>query len=62
MTWKRVIESSRIIPNFTITLMEDYFIHQNDSDGLERQDWKNLNDKGFTLFKEAMCKAYTLVP
>ena len=27
-------------------------MHRNDSEGLERQDWKNFNDKGFKLFKE----------
>lgn len=52
MTWKTLIESSRIIPSFTINQVEEYFIHRNDSDGLERQDWKNFNDKGFKLFKE----------
>ena len=32
--------------------MIDYFIYRNDSDGLERQDWKNLNSGGYKLFKE----------
>lgn len=30
----------------------DYFIYRNDIDGLERQDWKNLNSGGYKLFKE----------
>ena len=52
VTWKNLIDIPASLPNFTINEVMDYFIYRNDSDGLERQDWKNLNSAGFKLFKE----------
>ena len=52
VTWKSLIDSPALIPSFTINEVMDYFIYRNDSDGLERQDWKNLNSGGYKLFKE----------
>lgn len=45
-------ESPDLIPNFTINEVIDYFIYCDDNDGLERQDWKNLNSEGYKLYKE----------
>lgn len=47
-----MIDSPASLPNFTISEVMDYFIYRNDSDGLERQDWKNLNSGGYKLCKE----------
>lgn len=52
VTWKNLKDSPELIPNFTINEVIEYFIYRNDSDGLERQDWKNLNSGGYKLFKE----------
>ena len=50
--WKNLIDAPASLPNFTINKVMNYFIYRNDSDGLERQDWKNLNLGGYKLFKE----------
>ena len=42
----------RQLPNFTIQNIIQYFIYQKEIDGLERQDWKSLNNHGYKLFKE----------
>ena len=52
VTWKNLIDTPASLPNFTINEVMDYFIYRNDSDELERQDWKNLNSGGYKLFKE----------
>ena len=49
---ENLINSPGSLPNFTINEVMDYFIYRNDNDGLERQDWKNLNSSGYKLFKE----------
>ena len=45
-------DSPDLIPNFTVNEVIDYFIYRNDCDGLEQQDWKNLNSGDYKLFKE----------
>lgn len=52
VVWKSLLESHNSIPSFGINQIIEYFVYRNDSDGLERQDWKNVNSGGYKLFKE----------
>lgn len=51
-SWSKIGEDMRQLPNFTIQNIIQYFIYQKEIDGLERQDWKSLNNHGYKLFKE----------
>ena len=50
--WKKICDEPTIIPELSFDEILQYFVYLNDIDGLEKQDWKNLNSGGFKLFKE----------
>ena len=50
--WSLIDKDLRLLPEFTIEKVMDYFLYQKESDGLARQDWKSFNSKGFKLFRE----------
>ena len=52
IAWKPLVELHTAIPSFGIKNIIDYFIFRNNSDGLEQQDWKNINSGSYKLFKE----------
>ena len=53
VTWQKLCESPETIPELTIDNVMKYFVYLQDSDGLERQDWKSLSSSGgFKLFQE----------
>lgn len=51
-SWSLIDEDLKIIPEFTIENVLQYFIYRKEYDGLERQDWKNFKSGGYKLFKE----------
>ena len=51
-SWSLIDEDLRLIPEFTIENVLQYFIYRKERDGLERQDWKNFKSGGYNLYKE----------
>ena len=51
-SWTLIHEDLKLIPEFTIENVLQYFIYRKECDGLERQDWKNFKSGGYKLFKE----------
>ena len=50
--WSLIDKDLRLLPEFTLEKVMDYFLYQKESDSLARQDWKSFNSKGFKLFRE----------
>jgi len=59
-SWILIDEDLKMLPEFTIENVLQYFIYRKECDGLERQDWKNFKSGGYKLFKEGMLKRYVL--
>ena len=51
-SWSLIDEDLKLIPEFTIKNVLQYFIYRKECDGLERQDWKNFKSGGYNLYKE----------
>ena len=42
ITWKKLIDEDGLLPAISEDIIENYFIHLREDDGLERQDWKSV--------------------
>jgi len=50
--WSSITTDLQLLPDLNIENVLQYFIYQNEADGLQKQDWKSFGSGGYKLFKE----------